>query len=160
MPLHVLGDHWALAIVVSPANLLPGNRVQGINPTYIYTLDSLEHNTRCQARARHVIKAWLVSAANSFLKGDVQDSDIVEFQVDDTAIQPNGIDCGPYVHHHLDTFFQMGNPQKIMDHFKQGAGVMTDGDLVNMWRYPTALQCRFTVTESILGELRGQNHSP
>lgn len=34
-----------------------------------------------------------------------------------TAVQPNGVDCGPYVHHHLDTVFQTGNPRKILEHF-------------------------------------------
>ncbi|KIO20919.1 hypothetical protein M407DRAFT_29474 [Tulasnella calospora MUT 4182] len=150
IPLHVLGDHWSLAIVADPFNLLPSNRVNGTRPTYIYTLDSLQNNGASQNRARRAIRSWLTFAVKYFLDVQIRGKDIKEFPIEDTAVQPNGVDCGPYVHHHLDTFFQTGNPQKIREHFTSGASTMIDEDLVNMWRYPTALQCRYTVAQMLL----------
>lgn len=44
--------------------------------------------------------------------------------------------------------------------WKSGADTVIDEDLVNMWRYPTALQCRYTVAQMVLGELNCQSQVP
>ncbi|KAG8930346.1 gamma-tubulin [Tulasnella sp. 417] len=93
-----------------------------IRPSYIYTLDSLQGNGASQNRARRAIKSWLVFAVKYFLNAPIRGRDIIEFQVEDTAVQPNGVDCGPYVHHHLDTFFQTDNPRKILEYFTFSLG--------------------------------------
>lgn len=81
IPLHLFDIHWAVAIVTNPHNLLPENRIEGVSPTYIYTLDSLRGNGVAQASARQVIRSWLMFSVNTFLGGNVQGTDIVEIQV-------------------------------------------------------------------------------
>lgn len=95
IPLHVLGDHWSLAIVADPFNLLPSNRVNGTRPTYIYTLDSLQNNGASQNRARRAIRSWLTFAVKYFLDVQIRDRDIKEFPVEDVS-------CIFFIAHALD----------------------------------------------------------
>ncbi|KAG9010850.1 hypothetical protein FRB90_007599 [Tulasnella sp. 427] len=144
IPLHLFNTHWALAIVVHPDRLLPANRKNGIDPTYVYTLDSLEGAQEYTVTARRVIRLWLAYCANNFLGTNMSPDNLLEVSINKTAIQPNGLDCGPYVHHHLNTFFQTGMPAQLHSHYN-GLATMSTAELHKLWHYPTTLECRYTV---------------
>lgn len=96
IPLHLFDIHWAVAIVTNAHNLLPENRIEGVSPTYIYTLDSLRGNGAGQANGRQVIRSWLMFSVNSFLGGNVQGTDIIEIQVVEVSKREVALDLPVY----------------------------------------------------------------
>lgn len=104
IPLHFFNMHWAVAIVTHAPNLLPENRTNGVAPTYIYTLDSLEGDTVVQSNARQVIRSWLMFCVNSHLAGNVRGTDIVGVEIVQVSKGPCHRRRDPHslIHHFLD----------------------------------------------------------
>ncbi|KAG8977492.1 hypothetical protein FRC05_001350 [Tulasnella sp. 425] len=160
IPLHVLGGHWALAIVVN----VNGVAEAGWNPSHdcalIFLLDSLSGDGAANAvmRAGRNIRQWLRDVLRVLLGRERDNGAFRIIHVPETAQQPNGSDCGLYVHHHLRSFMAASNPERIIPHYQSNEGLLSEEDLVELWRYPTAVDCRFNVTQLVISELRNQGN--
>ncbi|KAG8912687.1 hypothetical protein FRC01_004953, partial [Tulasnella sp. 417] len=149
IPLHLMGAHWALAVVVNLNGVAAADWTPTQDRALIFLLDSLSGPTAAEAinRAGHAIRRWLCDILH-VLMGYYRPENAFEIiSVPETAQQPNGSDCGLYVHHHLRTFLAISNPERIIRHYTGGPDPLSPDDLVDLWRYPSALDCRFNVMQ-------------
>ncbi|KAG8899884.1 hypothetical protein FRC00_000742 [Tulasnella sp. 408] len=124
IPLHLMGCHWAVALVVNLNRVAAGDWVPSQQPTSIFLLDSLSGSAAAAAlmRAGRDIRRWLRDILQ-VLWGCVRSNDAFQIiHIDETAQQPNGSDCGLYVHHHLRTFLAVSNPERIILHYQNSGG--------------------------------------
>ncbi|KAG8937603.1 hypothetical protein FRC00_003552 [Tulasnella sp. 408] len=85
-----------------------------------YKAHSLSGSTAAQAlmSAGREIRQWLRNILQVLWGCMRYDNAFEIIHIGETAQQPNGSDCGLYVHHHLRTFMAVSNPEKIISHYQ------------------------------------------
>ncbi|KAG8934649.1 hypothetical protein FRC01_001385 [Tulasnella sp. 417] len=130
-----MGAHWVLAIIVNINVVASGDWTPGQGRALIFLLDSLSEPTAAVAinQAGQLIRRWLRDVLQVLMGRNRQENAFQIIKIPETAQQPNGSDCGLYVHHHLRTFLAVSNPERIIRHYtrvmtkKKGAIFSSNG---------------------------------
>ncbi|KIO27390.1 hypothetical protein M407DRAFT_7288 [Tulasnella calospora MUT 4182] len=96
IPLHLMGAHWALAIIVNLNGVAAADWTPAQDQAIIFLLDSLSGPTAAEAidHAGHAIRRWLRDALQVLMGHYRPENAFQIISVPETAQQPNGSDCG------------------------------------------------------------------